>query len=201
MRLIASNESFTQADWEKLIGSALNLIKPELRHMSLRPIGEVEIGSKSQHMIWQDEPNLNSTCPTIDLNTRAFYSRDGYNQLVADGKYSGEDFPSRAPTNIDYWFWGVSRDGKLLTVYVDCILEGPNRTENAQRVRIYERNTLSEFLEVCERHGALPMFIWSRLCQVLKKHAERRRDSYMDAQQIAGRFELFNESLRKRFRE
>lgn len=184
-KILARQSALTEEEWHKLFELRLNMIRPHLRDMSLKPIGDLTIIDDyfGNHSLKKDLPEVVGG-EKFDLDTRGFFPSH-----VTSTDYLERDELRYAKT-YEHKLWGYTRNNEwiIIKVHVTASLEPykyHGRTERvacARNVAIYE-SSLEEILMFSQKTY---QYFWEQLSIVIKKWAQDRKQFY----EVAHRLEL-----------
>ncbi len=173
-----------ETDWLKLVETRLEMIKPYLRDMTLKSLGDIRMINDyfGTHDLNRDEPKVSGE--KFNLATRGIFPNNDNWAGIASVEHDRGDGMSAIA--ITHKFWGFTRDGEWIIVEVFSTIgyepyKYEGRTEQVQRVKTVkiEESTLVDACLFCKRS---PQDIWKRLGEIVKKWAEHRKSLYEDAQ-------------------
>jgi len=170
-----------ETDWLKLVEARLEMIKPHLRDMTLKSLGDIRIINDDFgfHDLNRDKPKVSGE--KFNLATRGIFPNNDIWAGTAIEEYDREGGTSA--TAATYRSWGLTRDGEWIMIEVFSTNKHKRyryerRAEQVKTVKI-EESTLADACVFCKRS---PQDIWKRLGEIVKKWAEHRKNLYEDAQ-------------------
>lgn len=187
LAILARRDPLTEEEWQDLIAARLDALKPHLRHMTLRPLGEIQMIHDyfGTHGLGQGNPIVTHRGGMLDLEMRGIFPNDENWANVASRKETHEkdDFSTTFTT---HRFWGLTRQGQWIAIEVQSTTtvghfkEGRRATYTKQKANtVYiETLRLAEIPAFCSRSLR---DIWNRLGEVAKEWAKHRKDLYEKA--------------------
>ncbi len=172
LALLARRDALTEADWYAMVNTRVSMLKPHLRDMTLKSIGDIQLSTPrgSLHSLKMDNPKQYGK---FSLSTRGIFQREN----------SFRSIPSNREI-LHHRLWCLTREVEWLTIevgsiYVDEItrLEAFLKFENIQ----IETSNLKKVCHFCK---CTPEKIWSDLGEAVKEWAGHRKALYEDARRL-----------------
>lgn len=185
IKILARQNALTEEEWQKLFEARLEMIKPHLRDMTLKSIGDLAIVKDyfGDHALKRDNPDIDRF-DCFDLETRGFFP----SHVTSTEYLQRED--SGYTTAYILKMWGFTRNNEwiIIEVYITTSLEPykyPGRTERVARAR---RVTIrkSSFDKIRVFSQKTHQYFWEQLGILIKDWACSRKHFY----EIAHRLEL-----------
>lgn len=214
LRILARRNDLTDADWFNLLEKRQALLKPHLREMTLKSLGDLKIvhddrtgssayfGRTLQMGGLAIVPNRHSDshrdpCEpkevSVDfpLNTHGIFPDD---EVYYHGHFKSEFiYPpeGQEPTiGLVIRFWGLTRNNKWIKIEVPIKYltqpRDPGYDETPERMSEVERVIVhqSNPSEICHFCGVTPRWIWQRLGDVVQEWVKHRRSLLSNVERL-----------------
>lgn len=216
LRILARRNALTNKDWFDLLETRRALIKPHLREMTLKSLGDLKIVRDYQSGHSSERPlklgamtrvagsfstnraasELKITTGFFPLETRGIFPDD---DVFYHGHfYHGQPWEhireseSSPATGMVTRFWGLTRNNEWLKA--ECTQKyftqarSPGRDyREEQRSEVVKLDTsISTPEEICSFCGIIPQRIWQRLGDVVELLLQQRREQLSSAKSLAG---------------
>lgn len=195
--ILARQNELTHEDWYKLVETRVEMIKPHLRDLTLRPLGDLKMIHDyfHEHDLKSDTPHVDGE-GRFDLETRGIFPCDNNWAGIADTEYHRND-SGRAIATTER-LWGFTRNDEWISieVYITRSQEPykyEGRTEEVARAQkvIIRKAT---FQEICDFTKRTPEYFLKQFGKVIKIWASHRGELYRQAQNLEQQI-ILEESL------
>lgn len=186
LSILARQNQITEEDWQKLVEARLEMIKPHLRYMTLKTLGDIRMINDyfGTHDLKSDQPTVSGG--KFSLATRGIFPNDDSWAGVASVEYDRGGGISAIATT--HKFWGLTRDIEWIAIEVYSIVERvpykyQGRTEKIEKVKTVKivPSTISGVCVFCKRSY---QDIWNRLGEIIKSWVSHRRILYEDVREL-----------------